>query len=250
VVSYFEFLHYSLSAKRCVLMPDIIIPVLNEEKILTEQAKYYLNLKQKARVVFVDGGSTDRTVEIACAYGEVVCSPVGRGIQKNRGAEETASKHLLFLHVDSFIEEDDLDLIDQTLEQGAVGGCLTMRIQDKGFIFRVYEKAVNFRARAFGVIDGDLGMFMRRDIFEQLGGFDHLPYMEDLVFAKKLRKTGLISILAKPIHVSSRKWRERGFVRTFWEYTIAYLRLWNGSFATKYHNGPQRPRNPVPQEKL
>jgi len=219
-------------------MPDIIIPVLNEEKILTKEALYYRALKQKARVIFVDGGSMDDTVKIAQEYGDVMSSPIGRGIQKNIGVRKSKARYLLILHVDTFIPEFILDRIDQILNEGVVGGCLTMRIQDENFIFRIYELAVNLRSKLFGVIDGDLGMFVRRDIFDQIGGFDLLPVMEDLVFAKKLRKTGSISVLPDRISVSSRKWHERGFVRTFFEYIVAYVRLWNGSLATKHHNGP------------
>jgi len=231
-------------------MPDIIIPVLNEEKILTQEAQYYQILKNRARVIFVDGGSTDRTVAIAQEYGEVVFSPAGRAIQKNRGARESQAKHLLFLHVDALIDEHALGRIDQILKEGSIGGCLTMHIDDEGFIFRIYEWAVNFRARVFGIIDGDLGTFVRRDIFDQIGGFDLLPVMEDLMFARKLCKIGSIDVLPESIDVSSRKWQERGFVRTFLEYTLAYVRLWNGSFIAKHHNGPQRPSAPVPQRKI
>jgi len=219
-------------------MPDIIIPVLNEEKILTKEAQYYQALKSRARVIFVDGGSTDRTVAIAQEYGEVVSCSTGRAIQKNRGAQETKAEHLLFLHVDALIDDHALDRIDQILKQGSIGGCLTMHIQDNGLMFRIYEKIVNFRARTFGIIDGDLGTFVRRDIFDQLGGFDLLPVMEDLVFAKKLRKTGSISILPDTIIVSSRKWHERGFVRTFCDYTLAYFRLLTGRLTIKSNYGP------------
>jgi len=151
-------------------MVDIIIPVLNEEKVLTQEAQYYQTLKNRARVIFVDGGSTDRTIEIAKTYGKVVSSPAGRAIQKNHGTQETQAEYLLFLHVDALIDEHALDSIDEILRKGSIGGCLTMHIADKGFIFRIYEWTVNFRARAFGIIDGDLGTFVRRDIFDQLGG--------------------------------------------------------------------------------
>ena len=137
-------------------MLDIIIPVLNEEKILTKEAHYYQALKNRARVIFVDGGSTDHTVAIAREYGEVItCSP-GRAVQKNRGVQKSQSEHILFLHVDALIDEHALSRIDQILKEGSIGGCLTMRICDNGLIFRIYEWVVNFRAKAFGVIDGDL----------------------------------------------------------------------------------------------
>jgi len=208
-------------------MPDIIIPVLNEEKILTEEAQYYQALKNRARVIFVDGGSTDSTVAIAQEYGEVVSCLSGRSFQKNRGAQETQADFLLFLHVDALVDDQDLDRIDHILRKGSIGGCLTMHIQDEGFLFRFYEWAVNYRARTFGIIDGDLGTFVRRDIFDQIGGFELLPVMEDITFGRKLCKLGPISVLPQLIYVSSRKWHERGFIKTFLDYTIAYLRFGN-----------------------
>jgi len=230
---------------------DIIIPVLNEEKILTEETRYYQTLKSRARIIFVDGGSTDRTVAIAQEYGEVVSCSTGRAVQKNRGVEETQAEYLLFLHVDALIDDHALECIDRVLSQGSIGGCLTMHIQDKGSIFRIYEWAVNFRARVFGIIDGDLGIFVRRDVFDQVGGFDLLPVMEDLTFARKLCKIGPISVLQEFIHVSSRKWHERGFIRTFYDYTLAYVWLWSSRLKVKHNNlQPQYSSFPVPQRKL
>jgi rSAM/selenodomain-associated transferase 2 len=206
----------------------IIIPVLNEEKILTEEQQYYSGLQAKAEVIFVDGGSSDATREVARRYGRVVSSPPCRGIQKNRGAKEARTDCLLFLHVDTFISDGVLSGVPRALRHGAVGGCLTMRIDDEGRIFRLYERLVNARAKTFGIIDGDLGTFVRREIFERLRGFDRYPVMEDLLFAKRLRRAGRLAVLPQKIRVSSRKWHERGVIRTFCDYTIAYGKLVTG----------------------
>ena len=209
-------------------MIDIIIPVLNEEKILIEQAPHYRHLKTKANVIFVDGGSTDRTVQIAQDYGDVLTAPRGRALQKNAGASTTRSKYILFLHVDSSIEDNALEAIEQALDRGVVGGCLTMHIDDDRWLFRIYEKIINGRAKIFSVLDGDLGLFVERSIFEQVGSFDAVPIMEDIKFSVKLRRAGPIQILPQTIHVSSRKWHAQGFGKTFFLYTLAYLQLWTG----------------------
>jgi len=209
-------------------MVDIVIPVLNEEKILREKDDYYSALKDSARIIFVDGGSEDSTVQLAKRYGEVFLSKPGRAFQKNLGAKQARSDYLVFLHVDSFISLNSFPSIKNAIDQGAAGGCLTMRIDDKGFMFRVYEWTVNFRAKNFGVIDGDLGMFVKRSIFEKVGGFDELPIMEDLRFGKKLRRAGRVKVLKDNIHVSARTWHEKGFLKTFFFYTLAYMKLWTG----------------------
>ncbi len=209
-------------------MVDVIIPILNEGTILDKKKEYYQRLGCKANLMFVDGGSTDRSPEIARRYGTVIRSLPGRSIQKNCGAGKTQSPYLLFLHVDAFIPIQVLNDIEQVCRGGAIGGCLTMRIEDRKPLFRVYEQIVTMRAKVFGIIDGDLGMFVRRDVFERLGGFDRVSVMEDILFAKKLVAIGKINVLRHVIRVSSRKWDEQGFIKTFFEYTRAYIKLWRG----------------------
>jgi len=207
-------------------MIDIIIPVLNEEQILNVKREYYLRLKQAARIIFVDGGSDDQTTRLAEEYGEVIICPPGRGKQKNFGASYSCADGLLFLHVDSSIDPGTLTKIEHALHSGIVGGCLTMCIDDRRWMFRVYEAVVNFRAKKFGVVDGDLGQFVKRDVFESIGGFGIVPIMEDLLFSKKLRQHDRIVVLNHPICVSARRWYQEGFFKTFGRYTLAYIQLW------------------------
>jgi rSAM/selenodomain-associated transferase 2 len=214
-------------------MLDVIIPVLNEERILIEQEEYFRALKGMARIVFVDGGSSDRTVAVAQNYGEVISSQPGRGLQKNRGAQAAEGDHLLFLQVDAHIKEDTIAQVDYELNHGVEAGCLTMKIGDHGWMFRIYERVVNFRAKYFGIYDGDLGLFVNKKVFEQVGRFDHLPVMEDLIFAKKIRRAGKTKALPNIIYVSSRKWHDKGFLKTFLIYTLAYLQLWTGQLKIK-----------------
>ena len=122
-----------------------------------------------------------------------------------------------------------------------------MRIEDKGIIFRVYEWIINVRAKLFGVIDGDLGMFVQKDVFNRLDGFKPYPAMEDIAFSKKLRQLERVYVLPDTIYVSSRKWHERGFVRTFIEYTTSYLKFWTGSLKNQKNDpGHQSPVSQCP----
>lgn len=209
-------------------MIDIIIPVLNEEKILREQAEYYRALNQLGRLTFVDGGSDDATVAVAGDFGRVLRTRPGRSYQKNFGAAHAEGDYFLFLHVDSFINEDVVAATRQAFRRGAQAGCFTMRIRDHKPLFRLYEWAVNQRARRQGIIDGDLGMFVRRDVFESLGGFDRLIIMDDIVFSKRLRRRFAVTVMNSVIEVSARKWQDQGFLKTFCQYSLAYLQLWTG----------------------
>ncbi len=207
-------------------MLDIIIPVLNEEKILTEYRQYYQWLKNEAQLIFVDGGSKDRTLSLAQEFGKIILSPKGRAIQMNHGAREGQNQFLFFLHADTFITPAGLQRMKDVLSQGIKGGCLRLMIDDKKIIFRVFEWLVNLRARYFKVMDGDLGLFIRRDIFEQLGGFAEVPLMEDILFSRKLKRQKDILVLSEAIHVSSRVWHEKGFFCTFLHYTKVYINFW------------------------
>ncbi len=208
-------------------MLDVIIPVYNEEKILLQKKDYYQSLRHKARVIFVDGGSTDRTVEIAKNFGEVIASERGRALQMNKGVQISNAEYILFLHVDTYIYRvGALDKVTGVLSNGICGGCFTMNIEDSRRIFRIFEWIVNFRAKYWGVMDGDLGLFVKRSVFDNVGQFDSLPIMEDILFSKKLRKEGKWAVLPDRILVSSRKWDEKGFLKTFVQYCRAYVGFW------------------------
>jgi len=208
-------------------MLDIIIPVLNEENILNQRHAYFDCLSKQANLVFVDGGSNDQTIALASQFGMVLQSYPPRSVQKNYGATHTQTPYLLFLNVDTIVQESALQKIPAYLNDNKAG-CFCMRIDDQGLNFRFYEWLVNFRARAFGAIDADLGLMIRRDFFEQLGRFDELPIMDDIAFSKKLRRRLKITPLQEDITVSARKWREKGFFKTLGIYTLAYLKFWMG----------------------
>jgi len=210
-------------------MIDIIIPVLNEVTILKEKEDYFKILRNKSNLIFVDGGSRDETVSIARRMGTVIQSSPGRGIQKNCGAAHAKTDKLFFMHVDTTINTEAISSIHAALNNGTACGCLTMQIDDDKWIFSIFSRIVNLRAKHLGIIDGDLGLFIRKNVFYQTGKFNHLPYMEDIVFSKKLRSFSRVTTLANPIIVSSRKWRENGFLKTFFRYLFAYVQLWTGS---------------------
>ena len=97
-------------------MISIIVPTLNEQEILQKRSEYFEQLSHKAEVIFVDGGSTDQTVSIVQEWGMVVHSQKGRAIQMNCAAKSATQDALLFLHADTSIDFDDLE-IDRPLPE-------------------------------------------------------------------------------------------------------------------------------------
>ncbi|MFT7537894.1 MAG: rSAM/selenodomain-associated transferase 2 [Lysobacterales bacterium] len=209
-------------------MISIIIPILNEEHILTEKQDYFLNLKERLPIIFVDGGSSDNSVAIAQKYGSVIQTTKGRAHQKNVGANFATEDVLLFLHVDSFITNSALKHLQYTDLSGYVGGCFTMNILDTRKVFRLYERCVNNHAKKNGLIDGDLGLFVKKKNYEALGGFKLVAIMDDIEFSDRLRKMGQLKYFNEYVNVSSRRWDSQGFISTLWRYTLAYVQYHTG----------------------
>lgn len=205
-------------------MISIIIPFYNEEKVLLEKSHFFEHLSNQAELIFVDGGSTDRSVQIVRNYGRVVQGRRGRAAQMNYGASLAQYGILLFLHADNFIETATLVNIEEKLVNGGfVGGCLTQRIDKHAMIYRLIEGQGNRRARNRKIFYGDQGIFVKKDIFLAIGGYPDVPIMEDVLFSKQLKKAGEVAILADEIFVSPRRWEKRGIARTVLLYNFLII---------------------------
>jgi len=196
-------------------MISIICPIYNEEKILTETAVDLEKLSRQAELIFVDGGSSDRSVEIAGKFTKVFTSKKGRAVQMNYGASQAKGDILLFLHADSVICADTLVSIEtKIIQDGFIGGCLNQRIDNKALVYRFIESEGNFRAHARKIFYGDQGIFVKNEVFLKIGGFPEVPIMEDVLFTRKLRRAGKTVVLSDKIMVSARRWEKRGIIRT------------------------------------
>lgn len=202
-------------------MISVIIPIYNEERVLLENSAYFKNLARQTELIFVDGESVDRSMEIAAGYGKVLSSGKGRAIQMNCGAQVARSDILLFLHVDTIVSPDAiLSIVRKIKNEGYCGGCLTQRIAKDGIIYRFIENFCNIRVRINKAFYGDQGIFVRKDIFLKMNGFRDVPIMEDILFTRNLRKLGKIAVLSDKILVSPRRWEKRGIIRTVFLYSF------------------------------
>ena len=202
---------------------SVIIPVYNEEEMLLKNETHLKNLKKDTELIFVDGGSCDRTIELASKLGKVLIGKKGRAVQMNLGASEAKGDILLFLHADSFLNNNALNSIRNCINKGALGGCFTQRLNNELPVYRGIERGGNIRAKKKKIFYGDQGIFVRRNIFFALGGYPEIPVMEDLVFSKKLKRVGKVECLNDIINVSARRWEEHGIFRTNILYAIMLL---------------------------
>jgi rSAM/selenodomain-associated transferase 2 len=191
----------------------IVIPALNEEETLRRTLPAALAAADE--VVVSDGGSTDGTVELARRAGaRVVTGPPGRGGQLNRGAAATTAGVLLFLHADTTLPAGGAEAVRRAVARGAAGGGFLLRFDVDRPSQRLGARWINLRTRIFRLPLGDQAQFATREAFERLGGFRDWPILEDLDFARRLRRTGRTALIEQPVTTGARRFVEQGAVRT------------------------------------
>jgi rSAM/selenodomain-associated transferase 2 len=192
---------------------SIVIPALNESAGIAS-AVVRAWLTRPAEVIVVDGQSDDDTLALARGAGATtLCSPRGRAVQQNFGARQASGDVLLFLHADTWLAADALEQIRGALANRAViYGAFQQRIDAPGLLYRLLERGNAFRARR-GMPYGDQGIFIRRQNFDDLGGFPEVSFMEDWLLMRRLRRLSKPVLLPGPLYVSARRWQKHGVVR-------------------------------------
>ena len=194
-------------------MISIIIPVYNEEKAIEKTLSSFSDIVD-AEVIVVDGSSTDGTV--SCIHGypvTVIKEEKSRALQMNAGARKAKGDVLLFLHADCILEEGAISAIRESVLSGFVGGCLKHVIDSPGLTYRMIEASGDIRARLSRIFYGDQAIFVKKDVFSRLGGYDDVSLFDDVLFSKKLRRAGKTCVLDKKVYASSRRWKKQGLVK-------------------------------------
>jgi rSAM/selenodomain-associated transferase 2 len=196
-------------------MISVIIPVLNEEARIRKTLDNLAQMAGEFETIVVDGGSRDKTVDIARKYSTVVASKKGRAIQMNTGAGRAGGDVLFFLHVDCLPERDALLEVEEIMnDPRVVGGALRYDIGETSLLYRNHVWWSKLRARLAGIYLGDHGIFVRQKVFDRIGGFPIQPLMEDVELCKKLKKQGRLVQAESKISSSPRRFKEKGFTRT------------------------------------
>lgn len=195
-------------------MISVIIPTLNEQEHILRLV-YSLKILEGLEILVADGGSTDETCRLLEGTCKVIHSERGRALQKNAGAREASGDLLWFLHADSIIDRTMLDAICNVMkDEAAIGGGFSLRFDDPSVFLKWLAIASDWRARITKIIFGDQGFFIRRTVFEKLGGFPPVALMEDWIISQKSKSYGKLVLLPETIVTSSRRFRKKGIIRT------------------------------------
>ncbi|MGA9309571.1 MAG: TIGR04283 family arsenosugar biosynthesis glycosyltransferase [Pseudonocardiaceae bacterium] len=185
---------------------SIVVPALNEASRIEQCLQRLRGDFPGCELVVVDGGSTDGTLDLAGRYARTVRSAAGRATQMNAGAAVTTGDILWFIHADCRVPVDALDLLRRALlDPGVVGGGLQLRFDQRSLGLDYLAVSSNLRARRLHWIFGDQAMFVRREVFDSVGGFPQIPLMEDLEMSRMLRRRGRLEVLPTTVTASARR---------------------------------------------
>lgn len=193
---------------------SVIVPALNEEASI-QACLQSIAGPDLDQMIVVDGGSHDRTRELARESGaSVIEAPMGRASQMNAGAAAARSEVLLFLHADCTLAKGALRRLRLSLARGHHQvGYFRQRIDGAHPLYRLQELGSNLRARWLARPYGDQAMFFRREAFDQLGGFPKVPLMEDLHIARAARRFRPFLAMPNAVISSARRWQHDGILR-------------------------------------
>jgi rSAM/selenodomain-associated transferase 2 len=208
---------------------SIVIPTFNEATTIRELSASLAGLSGVAEIIVADGGSQDETIRLARESGlRVIEAPRGRGPQMNAAAKLATGDVLLFLHADTRLPDGALAMIESALsDANSCGGHFNLifdgNTRDAWLLTKLYPLL-----RLGGMCYGDSAIFVRRKVFEQLGGYRDYPLFEDCDLYRRVKRAGRFVRLKACATTSSRRFEGR-FVRTFALWTAMQTLYWLGA---------------------
>ena len=195
--------------------------MLNEEGAIAATLDAIRIGAPTAEVIAVDGGSTDRSVDLArsrCDH--LIAGPCGRARQMNDGAALASGDVLVFVHADTIVPPTFAADIELALDNSRIaGGRFDIAFDVRSPALDVVATMISTRSRVMRSATGDQAIFVRRKVFDRLGGYAEIELCEDVDFIRRMRRVGRLACLRAPVITSSRRWRSHGVARTI-------VRMW------------------------
>lgn len=195
---------------------SIIIPTLNEARFIHACLLDLQTLKNKSEIIIVDGGSTDNTLEIAKPLADkIIISSQGRAKQMNAGAKLAKGETLVFIHADTFLPENALDLITQALSKTNPGwGRFNVQLKGNHILLKVIAALMNIRSCLTNIATGDQVLFVSKQLFDKVGGYPDIALMEDIELCTNLKRLSPSICLKAKVTSSGRRWEKNGVFKT------------------------------------
>jgi rSAM/selenodomain-associated transferase 2 len=209
---------------------SIILPVLNEAASINDAISSLRGLRPDVaiEIIVVDGDPRGGTIgTIRDKRTTTAIAEKGRARQMNRGASLASGAILLFLHADTLLPVDALMRVKAAMDDGRyVAGAFALGIEAKQRVFRIIEQCVDLRTSVTRVPLGDQAIFIRKDYFNNIGGYKEIPLMEDVELMRRIREQGdKIFLVPERVKTSARRWvREGVFFCTLrnWALQLSY----------------------------
>jgi rSAM/selenodomain-associated transferase 2 len=201
---------------------SVVVPALDEAANLARLLPDLRRACPDAEIIVVDGGSRDGTPDVVRGHagGRLLEGARGRARQMNAGARSAGGDVLLFLHADTRLPDGAPGVIAAALADPAVvGGRFDVRFDSRRRVLEMVAWFMNARSRATSICTGDQAIFVRREIFAELGGYPDIPLMEDVAFARALKRRGAVACLRSRVVTSARRWEREGIWKTI-------LKMW------------------------
>lgn len=210
---------------------SVVIPSWRDTENLSALLPALAGQERIAETIVVDASGDEKAEQTALASGAtfIPCSAPNRGAQMNLGAAASSGDVIVFQHCDTGLEESHLAAIQRALaDPRVVGGAFFRKFDGRHPRLMWLESVARFLTRHGGTLYGDQSIFVRREVFERLGGFAKIPLMEDVEFSRRLRSAGKIAVLDPPVASSARRHLRKGAWRTSMQ---------NGLFIVLYNLG-------------
>jgi len=207
---------------------SVIVPMLNEAATIASTLAALRLGAPEAEILVVDGGSIDASVATARPLCDtMIASSRGRARQMNAGARASHGDILVFVHADTIVPTTfAADIATALSDPAVVGGRFDVRLDASAIPYRVIGAMISLRSRISRTGTGDQAIFVRRAVFDRLGGFPELELCEDLEFSRRLKRVGRVACLRAQVTTSARRWSRDGVVRTvvrMWLIRAMYL---------------------------
>ena len=208
---------------------SVIIPALNEAGCIRELCTDLQPLRSRGHeLILVDGGSDDQTLALGKSLVDIMLSSArGRALQMRAGAAAASGTILWFLHADTGVPDNPDQLILEALEYGCKDwGRFDVSLSDRHIVLRSVAYLMNLRSCISAIATGDQGIFVRRSLYEQVGGIPPLPLMEDIALSRALKQHGRPACIRQRLVTSARRWQQHGITRTIltmWGLRLAYF---------------------------